>query len=151
MGLLNYLKDMLDVDDEEDEIEEQEEASEEIEEKEHTKKEKKPLHRTDKHQDDEQPKKKGLNVVMVKPFIIEDTKNIIRLLCEGNAVILDVSDLEVGLRRRVVDIITGARAALGYSMKNTDKSYNNYFIAPTGVTILKENENDDYSENSFEI
>ena len=129
MGLFSKLFDSMKIDDEDEyyDDDEYEYEDEEVE--------KKPsiFSRKSSYSDNIQPQRKTMEVTMVKPTTVEDSRTICDLLLSGKAVVLNVEGLQTELAQRIIDFTSGAT----YSMSGKlQKISNLIFIAtPSNVDL----------------
>ncbi len=65
---------------------------------------------------------------------LEDSEKIIAHMLSGGKVIVNMEEIDEGLKRRILDMISGAAYALESSVKRI--SMRNYYIAPFGEEIV---------------
>lgn len=65
---------------------------------------------------------------------LEDAEEIITHMLGGGCVIVNMEEIDETLKRRVLDVISGAAYALEASVKRI--SYRNYYVAPSGEEIV---------------
>lgn len=75
----------------------------------------------------------GMEVCVIKPVDISDSREIIDTLLSNHTVVLNVEGLDVGIARRIIDFISGAIYAMGGNFQNIS---NFIFLAtPQSVDI----------------
>lgn len=65
---------------------------------------------------------------------LEDAEEIITHMLGGGCVIVNMEEIDETLKRRVLDVVSGAAYALEASVKRI--SYRNYYVAPSGEEIV---------------
>lgn len=77
------------------------------------------------------PMKRNMEVSMVKPTSIEDSKEICDYLLVGKAVVLNMEGLHTEIAQRIIDFTSGAT----YSMNGNLQKISNYIFIATPETV----------------
>lgn len=81
-------------------------------------------------------RKSGLEVVLVKPSVFDDAKEIVDDLLAGKAVVLNMEGINTEIAQRIIDFTSGAT----YSMNGKLQKISNYIfiITPENVSLSGE-------------
>lgn len=77
------------------------------------------------------PMKRGMEVSMIKPTSIEDSKEICDYLLAGKAVVLNMEGLHMEVAQRIIDFTSGAT----YSMNGNLQKISNYIFIATPESV----------------
>jgi len=77
------------------------------------------------------PMRRGMEVSMVKPNSIEDSREICDYLLEGKAVVLNMEGIHMELAQRIIDFTCGAT----YSMHGNLQKISNYIFIATPESV----------------
>jgi len=77
------------------------------------------------------PMKRGMEVSMIKPTSIEDSKEISDYLLAGKAVVLNMEGLHMEVAQRIIDFTSGAT----YSMNGNLQKISNYIFIATPESV----------------
>lgn len=78
------------------------------------------------------PRASGTVIYMVRR--LDEAQEIIEHMLDGNNVYVNMETLDDPLKRRVLDVVSGAAFAVGATVKRV--SYRNYLVAPIGEKIV---------------
>ncbi len=77
------------------------------------------------------PMRRGMEVSMIKPTSIEDSKEICDYLLAGKAVVLNMEGLHMEVAQRIIDFTSGAT----YSMNGNLQKISNYIFIATPESV----------------
>lgn len=77
------------------------------------------------------PMKRGMEVSMIKPTSIEDSKEVCDYLLAGKAVVLNMEGLHTEVAQRIIDFTSGAT----YSMNGNLQKISNYIFIATPESV----------------
>lgn len=77
------------------------------------------------------PMRRGMEVSLVKPTSMEDSREICDYLLEGKAVVLNMEGIHMEIAQRIIDFTSGAT----YSMNGNLQKISNYIFIATPETV----------------
>ena len=77
--------------------------------------------------------KPGMEVVVMKPTYYENSKDVIDMLLQGSAVILNLEGMKLDLAQRIVDVVSGGCYSIQGSLQKSSGYI--YLITPKSVHI----------------
>ncbi len=78
-----------------------------------------------------QPSKGGMEVTMIKPTSMDDSRDICDYLLDGKAVVLNMEGLHMEIAQRIIDFTSGA----AYSMNGNLQKISNYIFIATPQNV----------------
>ncbi len=90
----------------------------------------------------------AMKVVIVRPEMFDEVKNIADHLKQGKTVVLNLETANRDVSRRIVDFMSGAAYALSCKLKKI--ANNTFMIVPESTDIAGELFLDEYNEDSYD-
>lgn len=78
-----------------------------------------------------QPSRSGMEVTMIKPTSMDDSRDICDYLLDGKAVVLNMEGLHMEIAQRIIDFTSGA----AYSMDGNLQKISNYIFIATPQNV----------------
>ena len=142
MALKDTFRNLFNVDENEF-AEEFEEAAEEIE-----RPQRAPLSRRYSSDRKNTYTSSAMKVVIVRPEMFDEVKNIADHLKQGKTVVLNLETANRDVTRRIVDFMSGAAYALSCKLKKI--ANNTFMIVPESTDIAGELFLDEYNEDAYD-
>lgn len=92
-------------------------------------------------------KKSGMEVSMIKPTSMDDSKEICDYLLAGKSVVLNMEGLHTEIAQRIIDFTSGAT----YSMRGNLQKISNYIFIATPESVSLSGDFQDFLGDSMDI
>lgn len=76
---------------------------------------------------------KSMEVCVIKPTSVEDSREITETLLEGRTVILNMEGLDIEVSQRIIDFVSGATFAIGGNLQKISNYI--FLVTPSNVDI----------------